>query len=94
MAKLQAKPFSILDGMTQAEARKYLRKILGPDTRELEGEEHDHTWLILQFMEPFDSSNNQRTCTDKYKIGDIEYHVHFGIYKDRPMIEVVLEDDE
>ncbi len=81
--------------MTPEEARKYIRKIMGPEHRELEGEEHDHTWLMLQFLDPIRSSNNQRTSTDEYRVGDKNYHVHYGLHADgRPMIEEVEDDDE
>lgn len=70
--------------------REYIRAVMGPPRKELKGKEYDHVWLMLQLVEPFDSSNNQRTCTDKYKVGDLEYHVHFGLYANgRPMIEEV-----
>lgn len=67
-----------------------LREILGPNTRRLEGNELSQMWLILQFLDPFDESNNQQWCTEKYKYNSEIYHVHF-INSDIPMIEVEID---
>ncbi len=80
--------------LSKEEAKKILPEICGPPHRELKDEEHDHMWLILQFLEPISSSNNQRTITDIYRYDGKEYHVHFGFYSDgSPMIEEVDAND-
>lgn len=81
-----------LQKMTLAERKAWFRKVMGPDMRRLEGEELNHIWLILQFMEPFDSTNNQQWCTDKFEYNSDIYHVHY--INEIPMIEVELKDDE
>ena len=73
---------------TKEEAKTRLAEIMGPPRRELKDEEYKHIWLILKFLEPVDSWNNQRTMTDVYKHADKEYHVHYGLY-DYPFIEEV-----
>jgi hypothetical protein len=60
---------------TKEEARAFLRKVMGPPHRTLEGEEFNHVRLILALLEPYKQTNNQHTWTDYYKVGDIEYHV-------------------
>jgi hypothetical protein len=60
---------------TKEEARAFLRKVMGPPHRDLEGEEYKHVQLMLALLEPYKKTNNQHTWTDYYKIGDIEYHV-------------------
>ena len=67
------------------------KEVLGPPRRILDGEEHNHMLLVLQFLEPISSSNNQRTQTDVYEQAGKIYHVHYGIYTDRPLIEEVSE---
>ena len=81
-----------LDAMTDKERKKFLRGIFGPELRTLEGEEKDHMWLILQFLDPFDSTNNQQWCTDMYKHNGKEYHVHY--IGEGLMIDEVVDDDE
>jgi hypothetical protein len=54
----------------------------------LEGDEYDHMWLILQFLEPVSTSNNQRTITEVYFHNSNAYHVHYGL-DDNPVIEEV-----
>ena len=74
-----------------AEARAWLRMFMGPSTRTLEGEERSHIELLLRLVDPESSSNNQRTCTDRYKIGGKEYQHIYGDGIDT--LEEVLEDD-
>ena len=63
-------------------------EVMGPPRRELEGDDHKHMWLILQFLAPVESSNNQRTITDVYEHAGKTYHVTHGIY-DYPLIEEI-----
>ncbi len=78
--------------LTKAEALEIIRRISGPPRREILGEEYDHLWLILQFLKPFRSSNNQRTETDEYKHAGKLYHVTYG-FGPKPMIEEIGEFD-
>jgi len=72
------------------EIKKTLAEIMGPERRELTGDEYKHTWLILKFIDPILTSNNQHTMTDVYKHAERTYHVTYGIY-DYPLIEEVGE---
>ena len=82
-----------VNNMTPEEARAFIRKIMGPPRRTLEGQERNNVWLMLQLVEPISESNNQRTITEVYKINQTEYHVHYGL-EDEPVIEEILDDTE
>lgn len=79
--------------MTPEEARAWIRKIMGPPRRKLEGQERENVWLMILLQDqPTHSSNNQRTITEVYEINQKEYHVHYGI-EDDPLIEEIMRDD-
>jgi hypothetical protein len=61
--------------MTPEEARAFLRKVMGPPKRTLEGKEREQVLLLLAMMEPYDVSDNQISWTSCYMIGDRDYHV-------------------
>ena len=61
--------------MTKEEARVFLRKVMGPPTRTLESKEKEQILLLLAMIEPFKETNNQRSWTSYYMIGETEYHV-------------------
>jgi hypothetical protein len=61
--------------MTVEEARAWIRKIMGPPTKKLEGKEKNDIILLLAMMEPFKETNNQHSFTEYYMIGETEYHV-------------------
>lgn len=71
----------------QKELPAWLKKMMAK--RELEGKEYDHIWTLLQLIEPVNSSNNQRTWTDKYELNGKKYEVTYGL-EDKPLIEEVL----
>lgn len=75
--------------LTKEEALKILKKIIGPSRRELEGEEYDHTWLILQFLDPVQISNNQRSITEVYEHAGFTYNVHYFTANEDPVIEEI-----
>lgn len=78
--------------MTMEEARAFIRKVMGPERRRLEGQERDNVWLMMQLVDPTSSSNNQRTATDVYMINQKEYHVTYML-EDEPVIEEILPDE-
>lgn len=77
---------------SQDQQRIWLRNIIGPPTRILVGDERDHVWLMLQLVEPFRSSNNQRSITDEYRMNQRLYHVTY-MSDGEPIIEEI-EDEE
>lgn len=79
--------------MTPAEARAWIRKVMGPPRRTLEGQERENVWLmILMQDEPNECSNNQHSITEVYKINQREYHVHY-FSQEEPVIEEIMDDD-
>lgn len=86
-------PREFFDNMSKEEAKAFLRKVMGPPTRTLEGQERENVWLmILMQEEPTECSNNQHSITEVYKINQREYHVHY-FSGEEPIIEEVLNDD-
>lgn len=74
--------------MTPDEAQAFIRKIMGPPRRLIEGDEYKHTMLVLSLKEPVNSSNNQRTWTDEYEHNGRIYEVTYGV-DDLPILEEV-----
>lgn len=80
--------------MTKEAARAFIRKIMGPPSRTLEGQERENVWLMILMQDtPNEFSNNQRTITEVYKINQKEYHVTYNL-EDEPIIEEILNDEE
>lgn len=77
--------------MTPEEARAFIRKVMGPPKRKLEGDEHDKVWLMLQMTEPVKETNNQHSWTAEYNIGGKVYDVHYFPDED-PYIEEYLDE--
>lgn len=79
--------------MTKEEARAFIRKVMGPPTKTLEGKERDQILLLLAMTEPFKATNNQRSFTEYYMIGDTEYHVTTFPGEDIIVDEMLPEDE-
>lgn len=73
--------------------KAFLRKVMGPAHRTLEGKEYDDVWFLLHLTEPFNQSNNQHSWTDEYKLGGKLYHVTYFPGDGKPIIDEVEEDD-
>jgi hypothetical protein len=74
--------------MTSEEAQAFIRKVMGPPKRRLEGEEYKHMMLVLSLKTPISSSNNQRFWTDEYEHNGKIYQLTTGI-DDEPWLEEV-----
>ena len=74
---------------TKEQAEDFMRRILGPAKRRLEGAEHDRVWLMLQMAEPVRETNNQHSWCAEYNVGGIMYDVHYFPDED-PFIEQYL----
>lgn len=79
-----------MDFKTKEEAYDFLVRagIIRPNERKLEGQEKADMWLILQFLEAYESTNNQRFITEYYKYGDEEYQVTFFDEDEYEIVEV------
>jgi hypothetical protein len=79
-------PFKTL---TTEQMLEVYKKIMGPARIELVGDEYNEIKSILDNMEPLETSNNQHTMTEVYKLARTTYHVTYGAF-DHPMIEKLL----
>ena len=77
--------------MSLEEARILMRKVIGPARRVLEGDEREHMLTIFKLLEPFETSNNQRSFTEEYRHANKIYHVHY--FWDEIAVEEILSDD-
>jgi len=86
-----------VNDMTPEQAKAFVRKVVGPTMQYIGGEERDHLLLMFALMEPAESSNNQRTLTEVFFLGEKEYHVTYGFgYPeggDDPLVELVLDEE-
>ena len=78
--------------MTPEEAHAFIRKVMGPPRRVLEGAEREHMLTVLRLVEPIRSTNNQRSFTDEYVHAGKMYDVHY--FDDETVVEEILEDEE
>jgi hypothetical protein len=79
--------------MTKEEAKAIIRKVMGPPMRILEGVEKEQILMLLAMVEPFKETNNQRSWTSYYTIGDTEYHVSTFSEND-VLVEEKLKEEE
>lgn len=70
-------------------AEAFIRSIMGPPKRRLEGKEHEQIWMLLKMMEPIRETNNQHSWCAEYRIGETMYDVHY-FPEEEPFIEVYL----
>ena len=72
--------------------KEFMRNVMGPPRRTLEGKEREQVLLLLAMMEPYETSNNQISWTSCYKIGDKDYHVtSLSGFED--VVDLMLPDD-
>ncbi len=72
-------------------AKEFMRSVMGPPKRRLEGEEHEKVWLMLQMTEPVRETNNQHSWCAEYNLGGKMYDVVF-FPDEEPFIEEYLDD--
>jgi hypothetical protein len=80
--------------ITKEEAKVFLRKVMGPPRRELEGKERAQIKLLLAMIEPFKETNNQNSWTQYYMIGETEYHVTYFPGDGEEIVDEMLNEDE
>jgi hypothetical protein len=76
------------------EAKKFLRAVMGPPYRTLEGKERDDILLLLSMSEPFKETNNQHSWTSYYMIGKTEYHITVFPEYSEPVVDEMLPEDD
>ena len=78
--------------MTPEESKAFIRRVMGPPKRVLEGKELEHVWLMIQLRdEPDEWSNNQHSISEVYRMNQKEYHVHY--FEDETIVEEILNDE-
>jgi hypothetical protein len=83
---------ALMSTMTPEQAQAFIRKIMGPPRRVLDGEEREHVWLVLNMTEPIGTSNNQHSWCEEYYVGGKYYDVHY-FPNEEPIIEEILQDE-
>jgi hypothetical protein len=76
--------------LTKEEAQSFIRKVMGPPRRRVEGKEHDNLMLMFTLMEPVRESNNQHSWCAEYDLGGKRYDVHY-FPNEEPFIEEYLD---
>lgn len=77
--------------MSKDEARAFIRRVMGPPKRILEGAEKEHMLTVFRLIEPVETTNNQRSFTDEYHHAGKVYFVHY--FGNEVEVEEVLKDD-
>ena len=82
------------DDKTRQEAYDFLVKVgaIRPGVRKLEGLEAEHVMTMLLLMEPVVTTNNQRSWTDDYIVGDLHYSVNYFSADDYFIEETKIND--
>lgn len=73
--------------LTDEQKLQAVMKVMSKFGRELLGDEYDQVHTMLSLLEPHSCSNNQRSWTDTYIVGNMQYDMTFGIF-DKPIISV------
>ena len=73
--------------------KKFMRAVMGPPSKTLEGKEREQTLLLLALIEPYSTSNNQHSWTSCYMIGDKDYHVT-TFPGEEEIVDVMLPEEE
>ncbi len=82
-----------INSMSPEELKAFLRKVMGPPRRTLEGQEKENVWLMIQLIdEPTSASNNQRTITEVYHLNQKEYRVTYFDGDDFEIDEMLPDD--
>jgi hypothetical protein len=71
--------------------KEFMRSIMGPEQRIIEGQERDHLFTIFNLLEPIEESNNQRSWTTVYEHAGKTYHYTIGDGWDE--LAEILPDD-
>jgi hypothetical protein len=80
-----------LNQMTKEQAQAFIRKVMGPPRKTLEGKEREQILLLLALIEPYKATNNQHSWTEYYMIGNIEYHVT-TFPNEEPIVDEMLAE--
>ena len=71
--------------------KEFMRRIMGPNQRIIEGQEKEHLLTVFRLTEPTEESNNQRSWTSVYEHAGKTYHLTLGDGWDE--LAEILPDD-
>ena len=74
-----------------AKLKKFLRKVMGPEQRIIEGIEREHLLTVFKLLQSTDETNNQRSWTTVYEHAGKTYHLTTGDGWDE--LTEILPDD-
>lgn len=84
----------LVRNITKEEAQRIVKKLSGPPTKKITGKEYDHVMTMLRLVKPVNVSNNQVTETEKYIVGNTEYHITYFPVGEPELEEILKEENE
>jgi hypothetical protein len=87
-----SKKFNVLD-MTPEEAQAFLRRVMGPPRRILEGAEREQVLTMLALIGPTATTNNQRSWSEDYVQGGKHWCVTYFPNEESMVEEMEIETD-
>jgi hypothetical protein len=88
-----SKKFNVLD-MTPEEAQAFLRRVMGPPRRILEGAEREQVLTMLALIGPTATTNNQRSWSEDYVQGGKHWCVTYFPNEESMVEEMEIETDQ
>lgn len=76
---------------SKEEALAFIRSVMGPPKRTLEGDEREHMLTVFRLIEPVRQTNNQRSFTDEYIHAGKMYDVTY--FDDEVIVEEYLNEE-
>lgn len=74
--------------------KAFMRSVMGPPSKTLEGKEKEQALLLIALTDPYKQTNNQQSWTDYYLVGGVEYHVTTWPGSSDPTVDKMLEEDD
>lgn len=74
--------------MTPEEARAWIRSVVGPPRRTLEGQEREQILTMLTLIGPTVTSNNQHSWSEDYRQGNRHWHITY-FPNEEPVVEEI-----
>jgi hypothetical protein len=85
--------FNVLD-MTPEEAQAFIRKVMGPPRRVLEGAEREQVLTMLALIGPTATTNNQHSWSEDYIQGGKHWCVTYFSNEESIVQEMEIETDQ
>jgi uncharacterized protein (UPF0333 family) len=82
---------SWVENLTPEKRREFVRNVMGPKVRILEGDEREHVVTLSTLCDAQSVSNNQSSITESYRIGDRHYDITY--IDDQVVVSEVLDSE-